>query len=174
MRSLGNENDFFHLWLWVCLYTAFVGSSISWWRLWKKRWLNFLTLEWVVIVVGGCDDRRKAGFNFGFEVGGGGQMDTQDTLMKLCWQLLSVKSVMYLIAMNVSLWANYVGDICAIVSCNWRKGWFSSGHTVENEGQGFFFYMGVYTSVCQKWHIFWLANSFQITTKSKKWIEPGT
>lgn len=37
-----------------------------------------------MIVVGGCDDRRKAGFNFGFEVGGGRQMDTQDTLMKLC------------------------------------------------------------------------------------------
>lgn len=37
-----------------------------------------------MIVVGGCDDRRKVGFDFGFEVGGSGQMDTQDTLMKLC------------------------------------------------------------------------------------------
>ena len=104
--------------IWVCLYTAFVGSGVSWWRLWKKQRLIFLTLEWVVIVVGGCDDTRQAGFNFGFEVGGRGQMDTQDTLMKLCWQLLSVKSVMYLVAMNVSLWAYCVGDVCAIVSCN--------------------------------------------------------
>lgn len=37
-----------------------------------------------MVVVGRCDDRIKAGFNFGFEMGGGGQMDTQGTLMKLC------------------------------------------------------------------------------------------